>query len=288
MSNILISIKKFITNKNVVTVLGVIVILGLLYWGYNSTIEKETQPTKICVATQTIQPRTLITDDMIDCKKTVPKEFVKDSNYVQYSKDIVGKYTAVNTVVPEGSPFYGEYLINKEDLPDSAFVEVPEGQRPYALSVTTASTYGNSIFPGNVIDVYMKAVDENGQVMVGRLLQDVKVLAVKDSSGNNVFEDTAANRTPSTLTFGVTEEIYILLKKAEYLKSQGVELFPAPRGGSVSTDNAIAVDRAELVSYIESKSVTFSDNTTDENTEGVIIPGEGVTITPDGSTNIQY
>ena len=66
------------------------------------------------------------------------------------------------------------------------------------MSVTTANTYGNSIFPGNVIDVYMKATDENGQVMVGRFLEKVQVLAVKDSAGNHVFENTSANRTPAT------------------------------------------------------------------------------------------
>lgn len=274
MNNILISIKKFITNKNVVTVLGVIIILGLLYWGYNSMIEKETKPTKVPVATQTIQPRTKITEEMITFI-TVPEASVS-SNVKKDSKFIIGLYTDVNTVIPAGSMFYTDVLIEESELPDSSFVEVPEGQRPYALSVTTASTYGNSIFPGNVIDVYMKAVDENGQIMVGRLLQDVKVLAVKDSSGNNVFEDTTANRTPATLTFGVTEDIYILLKKAEYLKSQGVELFPAPRGGVVTTEGAISVDRAELVSYIESKSVTFSDNTTDTTTDA------------DESSNIEY
>ena len=56
---------------------------------------------------------------------------------------------------------------------------------------------------------------------------------------------------------------YRISYENEYLKSLGVELFPAPRGGTVSTENAITVDRAELVSYIESKSVTFSPNTTD-------------------------
>ncbi|MBE6149731.1 MAG: hypothetical protein E7170_03285 [Firmicutes bacterium] len=261
MNNILISIKKFITNKNVVTVIGVIAILGLLYWGYNSTIEKETKPMQVPVATTTIQPRTQITDDMITMI-TVPAASVSE-NVMTYKALIVGQYTDVNTVIPQGSMFYTDVIVDEKDLPDSAFVEVPEGQRPYALSVTVESTYGNSIFPGNVIDVFMKATDDNGQVMVGRLLQDVKVLAVKDSMGNNVFENTAESRTPATITFGVPEDIYVLLKKAEYLKSLGVELFPAPRGGNLSTDNAITVDRAELVSYIESKSVTFSPNTTD-------------------------
>lgn len=261
MNNILISLKKFITNKNVVTVLGVVIILALLYWGYSSTIKREVAPVRIPVATQTIQPRTKITDDMISFIN-VPSSTIT-SNVVRTSSSILGLYTAVNTVIPAGSMFYKDVLVKESELPDSAFVEVPEGQRPYALSVTTASTYGNSIFPGNMIDVFMKATDENGQVMVGRLLQDVKVLAVKDSSGNNVFEDTSANRTPSTLTFGVPEDVFILLKKAEYLKSLGVELFPAPRGGNPEIKDALTVDRAELVSYIESKSVTFSDNTTD-------------------------
>lgn len=261
MNNILISIKKFITNKNVITVIGVVAILGLLYWGYNSTIEKETKPMQVPVATMTIQPRTKITDDMITMI-TVPAASVSD-NVMKYKALIVGQYTDVNTVIPQGSMFYTDVIVDEKELPDSAFVEVPEGQRPYALSVTVESTYGNSIFPGNVIDVFMKATDDNGQVMVGRLLQDVKVLAVKDSMGNNVFENTAESRTPATITYGVPEDIYVLLKKAEYLKSLGVELFPAPRGGNLTTDNAITVDRAELVSYIESKSVTFSPNTTD-------------------------
>lgn len=260
MNNILISLKKFITNKNVITVIGVIVILILLYWGYNSTIEKQVKPVSIPVATQTIQPRTKITDEMITFIE-VPGAQVSE-NVIRTSDYIIGLYTDVNSVIPAGSMFYSDVLIEERELPDSAFVEVPEGQRPYALSVTTESTYGNSIFPGNVIDVFMKATDETGQIMVARLLQDVKILAVKDASGNNVFEDTSENRTPATLTFGVTEDMYILLKKAEYLNSLGVELFPAPRGGTVTTEGAITVDRQELVDYIESKSITLSDNTT--------------------------
>ena len=206
MNNIIVSLKKIITNKNTVTFVGVIVILGLLYWGYNSTIESQVQPVRIPVATETIQPRTLITDDLVTYIE-VPSISVS-SNVIRNSTLVVGKYTDINTVVPEGSMFYNDVLIDKEDLPDSAFTAVKDGERPYSLDVTVASTYGNSIFPGNKIDVYMKAVDENGLVMIGRLLAKVDVLAVKDSSGNNVFEDTSTERTPATLLFGVPEENY--------------------------------------------------------------------------------
>lgn len=260
MNNILVSLKKFITNKNTITVLGVIAILGLLYYGYNKTIETQTKPIKLCVASKTIQPRTAITDDLINCNVEVPKAFVSKSHYVQSSSKIIGMYSAINTVIPEGSPFYSEYLITKEQIPDNPFYLVPDNQRPYNMAVTTASTYGNSIFPGNVIDVYMKATDENGQVMVGRLLEKVEVLAVRDSQGNNVFEDTTANRTPATLLFGVPEEVYILLKKTEYLKSYGVEIFPVPYGGTAPEGN-LTVGREELVDYINSNTVTFFEET---------------------------
>ena len=262
MSNILVSLKRFITNKNTITVLGVIVILILLYYGYNKSIKDQTDPVYVPVATQTIQPRTKITDDMVTSIE-VPRKFlssIEDNKAVTVTRDIVGKYSAINSVIPMGSIFYADVLITEEQIPDNPFYQVPEGQRPYAMSVTTANTYGNSIFPGNVIDVYMKAVDENGQVMVGRFLEKVEVLAVKDNVGNNVFEDTTANRTPATLLFGVPEDVYILLKKAEYLKSYGVEVFPVPYGGK-APEGALTVGRQELVDYINSNTVNFYEET---------------------------
>lgn len=258
MNNILVSLKKFITNKNTITVLGVIAILGLLYYGYNKTIETQTKPVRIPVAKVTIQPRTKITDDMITYVE-MPSAYIS-SNVKRTSSAIIGMYSAINSVIPAGSAFYNDVLITKEQIPDNPFYQVPEGQRPYNMAVTTATTYGNSIFPGNVIDVYMKATDENGQVMVGKFLEKVEILAVRDSQGNNVFEDTTANRTPSTLLFGVPEDVYILLKKTEYLKSYGVEIFPVPYGGTAPEGN-LTVGREELVNYINSNTVTFFEET---------------------------
>ncbi len=274
MNNILVSLKRFITNKNTVTVLGVIAILALLYYGYSKTIESQVRPTRVPVASATIQPRTLITDDMINYIE-VPAAWIS-GNVIKNSNSIIGKYTAVNTVVPAGSMFYSDVLTTKENLPDSAFTAVKDGERPYALEVSTSSTYGNSIFPGNVIDIFMKATDENGKIMVGRLLAQVEVLAVKDSAGNNVFEDTSQTRTPATLLFGVPDDVYVLLKSAEYLKSEGVELFPVPYGGTSPIEGDLTVDREELVAFIESHTNLLapednnqnnSENTPNTNTE---------------------
>lgn len=272
MNNFIISVKRFFTNKNTVTILGVIVIVGLLYWGYNSKINQATSPVSVPVARQTIQPRTLITKDMIEYV-SVPSASVK-SDVLKTTSLIVGKYTNVNAVVPKGSMFYSSVLVKGEDLPDSAFVEVPDGQVPYNFAVNMNTTYGNSMYPGNYIDLYMKAKNEKGEIMVGKLIENVKILAVKDSSGKNVFENTSESRTPSYMIFGVSNEIHILLRKAVYLGSSAysIEVFPVPHGGAIETKpGETVVSTQYLKDFINAITVVIDEtkeNTQTENTEG--------------------
>lgn len=249
------SIMRFIKNKNTITILGVIVIVGLLYFAYTTTINTQVKPTRVPVATTTIQPRTLITDDMIEYIE-VPAA-VLNSDVVRASNAIVGKYTNYNTIIPAGSMFYRGVLVTADEMPDSAFVDVKEGDIPYQFSVNMETTYGNSIFPGNKIDIYMKAVNDQGQVMVGKLLENIEVLAVKDSSGNHVFENTAESRTPAYLIFGVSDEIHLLLRKAEYLYSYSVELFPVPHGGTVVAEGDTRVSTQYLKDFINANTVNL-------------------------------
>ncbi|MBR1376905.1 MAG: hypothetical protein IJ565_03730 [Bacilli bacterium] len=268
MNNILIGLKRFIGNKNIVTVIAVIIILGLLYWGYQSQINSSVNPVSVPVAKATIQPRTEITSDMISRIK-VPKIAVSE-DVITNTTNIIGKYTNINVTIPAGSMFYNGILVNKEALPDSVFTDVKEGDIPYQFAVNIETTYGNSIYPGNMIDIYMKAKDDNDQIMVGRLLENVEVLAVKDSQGKNVFEDVNDTKAPAFLLFGVPEKIHILLRKAVYLKGEGVELFPVPHGGMVPVQGDLQVDIAELENYIEARTVNLLDSDLDEATEETI------------------
>ena len=66
MENILASAQRIIRNKNFVTIAGIIIVLILLYWGYSTQINNAVQPVSVPVAASTIQPRTEITEDMVD------------------------------------------------------------------------------------------------------------------------------------------------------------------------------------------------------------------------------
>ncbi len=266
MDNITMTFKKFFKNKNVVTVIGLIAILILLYVGYSSQINKAVQPIEIPVATETIQPRTEITDDMVELVE-MPNVSVSD-NVIRTKSQIVGKYSNVNSVIPEGSMFYTDTVISKDELPDAAFTKVKSGEVVYNFPVDMESTYGNSIFPGNKIDIYMKVGDGSDEkIMIGKLIENVEVLAVKDSSGKAVFENTSEDRTPSMLIFGLKSKLYTILKKASYMDSLGVELYPVPHGGKVATTGTTEVSTQQLVDYIEAHSINIPEaetTTTDE------------------------
>ena len=114
------------------------------------------------------------------------------------------------------------------------------------MSVNTESTYGNSVYPGNYIDIYLKAVykvaegekvtADHNKIMLGKLMSNVKVLAVKDSSGQAVFSNLDEQRTPAMIVFAVPEEYYVLLKKAEFLRTYDSTLIPVPTNESLKDE----------------------------------------------------
>ena len=276
MNAILVKFQRILKNKNTVTIIGVLIAIGILYWGYNKQISSQVNPIRnIPVATETIQPRTKITSDMISYVDVAP--VVLSDNVLRHANDVLGKYSNYNTVIPQGSMFYTNTLVDESELPDSAFTQVADGEVVYNFPVNMESTYGNSIFPGNSIDIYMKATNDAGQIMVGKLVENVKVLAVKDSSGKHVFENSDEARTPSTIIFGVSPEINILLRKASYMSDQEVELFPVPHGGTTKEEGTTQVSTEYLKDFINANTVvinqsndtktnTNTNNNTDKNT----------------------
>ena len=271
MKNFSESAKRFFKNKNVVTILGIIIILVILYMAYTKQINDQVSPVIVPVAKETIQPRTEITSDMIEMVE-MPNSYVGDNVY-KSENAVKGMYSNVNTVIPAGSMFYKDTVITKDELPDAAFSKIKAGEIAYNFSVDMESTFGNSIFPGNKIDIYMKVGNGSDQkIMLGKLIENIEVLAVKDSSGKAVFENTSESRTPSMLIFGLPGEYYSLLKKASYMSSLGVELYPVPHGGTIDTKGTVQATTEELTSYINANSIDIPLTSNDTNATDELVP----------------
>lgn len=256
MNNLKASMKKFLGNKNTVTILGVILCLVILYIGYNYRINSKVELVAVPYAKQTIKPRTYITDDMIGTMN-VPKSFLV-GNYYTTTKSIVGKYSNYNTMIAKGSLFYTDLVVEEKDLPDSAFSEVPEGYTVINYPVTIASTYANSMAPGSHINIYYKSLNDDGEVMFGKFISNIEVLDVKDSSGRHVFENSDEARTPAYMLFAVPEETHLLLRKALYLTDYDVELLLIPNTATLSEDQKVTVSSLQIEEFINSKTAFVS------------------------------
>ena len=239
MNNMRTGFKKFLTNKNTVTVLGVILAVIVLYVGYNWRVKSATNPIQVPYAVKTISAGVEITEDMVDVTD-VPPSMLK-GDVIRDKQNVVGKYSMPDTVIPEGSLFYGRAVCEQEQLPSNIILKYPKGYVLYYMSVNMETTYSNSIYPGNYIDVYLRATLQNqdgsqGKVTYGKLLENVKVLAVRDSSGKNVFSNIDENSVPSQLIFAVPQEYYLLLKKAEFLGAFNTALLPVPTAESLKSN----------------------------------------------------
>lgn len=256
-------LQKFLKNKNTVTILGVLACLVILYAGYTMRINKKTALVEVYYANQTIQPKTLITAEMVS-KTSVPASFILGTYYKNYN-DIVGKYSNYNTMIASGSIFYTDLLVSEENLPDSMLYNINEGERLVSFKVNTESTYGNSIMPGNLVDVYVKLVNDNNKVVYGELLEKVEVLAVKDSSGKNVFETTEEIRVPSNIYFALPEAKYLLYSSLNYVEDYyskyEIEIVLVPNTVKYQDTDPMATEVSSdyFYDFVTSKIATIDD-----------------------------
>lgn len=262
MGNLLTPFKKFLSNKNTVTIIGVLLGIVVLYIGYTWRVNQSISPKRVPYATQTLISGQEITEEMIGYTE-IPGDTLKNmTNIVTDVNNIRTKLVSYDSKIPQNGFFFAENLIAPEDMPDSVFSKIKDGYTIFALNVDNDSTYGNSIFPDDTIDLYMTAKDENGLLIFGRFIKSIQVLAVKDSDGNNVFSNSADTKEPAVLLFAVPEDLFLLLSKANKLDE--IEINPVPRNSSYSKNPAATeVESDYLKDFVITKTVTIPNECTD-------------------------
>ena len=249
--------KKYINNKNIVSVLLLVVLIGILFFFYTRRVNDKINPITVPYAKIQIASGIQITDKMVGTTQ-IPPAMLTDDVYRAVS-DVVGKYSNADTIIPRGSLFFDRNVVEKEELPANIILDLKEGYVLYNLAVDTKKAYGNSIYPGNYIDIYLKArtkeiagvTTDQKRVLLDRLLKNVKVIAVKDDKGKPVFKDLDENREPAMVIFALPEDYYKMLKKAEFLRTYDSELIPVPTNESLKDEpGELAIGSKTLESWI--------------------------------------
>lgn len=259
-----LKVKKFLKNKNTVTFLCVILIVLVLVVGYTWRVNSQVEPVMVPYAKQTIQPKQKITQEMIGYRKVARASLEGEQNPIFDVDDLVkNKYANYNTIIPQGSLFYGPAVANKEELPDYAVMDIPEGYTLYYLTVTMKTSYMNSMMPESFIDLYVSAKYDTSTAVVGKLYENIQLIAVKTADGKDVFENSEETRVPNVLIFAVPTEYYITLKQLEAINTYGLapqkmEVTPVPSNKNyVDSESGEKIEPTltseDLVKYIKDR-----------------------------------
>ncbi len=248
-------VKNLIGNKNTVTLLGILACIATLIVGYNLRVKAAIDPVNVPYAKQNIPTRTLITANMVG-KIKISKTYTKNAkNLVLDERNVVSKYVSYRTSIPKNSLFYKDQLIEAEDMPDNAFSNIEDGYTIFSLDVDGKATFYNSIRAGDYIDLYLRAKDkdDDGKYIYAKFIESIRVLAVKDSKGNNIIKNRMENGKPAELLFAVPDDMYLLLMKSQYI-DMNVDIEPVLRNEQYTKDaNETAIKSEELQNLILDK-----------------------------------
>ena len=242
---------KALQNKTVVTVLAGIICVVILAVSYTSRVNKKISAIPVPVASMDINAREQITKEKITTVKVAASALTK--NVYTNQQDIENKYVNFNTKIPEGSFFYANAVVDWSVMPDSAWSEISDNNTIVSIPVNNKSTYGNSIYPGDKIDIYYRTNDGE-LVVIGKLIEGITVLAVKDNQGYHINQKSATQKDAVALIFSVPEEQHLLLRKAMQLGNATQNIIPVPRNVAYSqSDVETTISSEYLRGLIESR-----------------------------------
>lgn len=259
--NVMEKIKKLLLNRNTVTILGVLAGVIALWFAYSITLDKAVKPTRVPVALKDIPAGSIITKDDIEYVD-INRDVLKKASIITSSSQLINYYVNNNTSVTKGSMFYTSQVVKKDELIDRDLEIIPENYKIYWLSVDNTTTYANSIYPGDKIDLWLLTKVENNYVYEP-FITNIEVLSVKDSKGQNVF-DVNSGRTPAVLAFAVPNDIFVYLSKVGFLS--GMSLYPVPiNKNNADKDATTEISNKELQTLIDSKSIITNPDNTENN-----------------------
>ena len=117
MGNITMGFKKFLQNRNTVTIVGVIIAIFILYFAYNMRIKSAINPVTVPYAKDQIKAGTQIKQSMIDTMQVPPS--MLEGDVILNIGDIVDKYANVDTLIVVPNDKLLEIVDRRTTMPEA-------------------------------------------------------------------------------------------------------------------------------------------------------------------------
>ncbi len=254
MNSFITKVKRFLGNKNTVTIICIVAGFAILYIGYNWRVNEAINPTMVPYAKVKLEARHVITPDDIGFMNVNSDVIRRATNIISSSNDLVGKEVTYGNTIPAGSLFYKEDVTTPSLSPDYVLSDIPDGSTAFSLSVDETTTYGNYIEIGSYIDLWFEGEDDYNRIIYNNFVKSIQVLDVRDSKGVSLAN--TKSESPAELLFAVPDELYSLLVKANEIG----DLVPVPRNKTYTAEpGETEVTNTYIQNFILSKTATIPD-----------------------------
>ncbi len=245
---------KLFHNKSIVTIISLVACFAILIFAYRYRVNTAINAVDVPIATKKLEAREEITEESFTTVKVAQSMIT--NNIITNKKDLIGKYVNYNTFIPEGAMFYASAVVTWDKMPDSAWADIQEGYTIFSLKVNADSTFGNSIYPGDKIDLYYQntlrstSSSKEGNWFIGPLIEGIEVLAVKDENGAHIFKKSSEQKNAAALIFAVPDDMFSIIKRASYIS--GGSIIPVPRNANYNAETTLGNEK--ILSFINTNS----------------------------------
>lgn len=218
------------------------VLIALLFVGGSEIMYRmRIDLVEVVVAASPIPPRTKIEASMLKTIK-VPKTALPKEIYVE-ANQVVGLYTDIATSLVPDAYFFKPILFHDYELPDEPQQMLKEGQVAFSINADLLKTSGNTLIAGQYVDVYGSLYRSNQEPIVDKVVENVRIVAIKDAKGNDVVIRNSS-QTPKVIILAIDDQVITTLKKV--VKLGALDVYPVAKKHE-TLDESIIVEHSQIL-----------------------------------------
>lgn len=198
-------------KKTIISCTGLILLAISNVFLFKTALEKSIDLVEVYVASSNIAPRIQITEEMIETI-SIPSAYL-NFNTILNKEEIIGKWTEIQGMIPQGSLFYKTMLYDEEELPDMPSLLLKEDQVVYSMTTDLVSCAGNSLIPNQKVDIYCTIELQRNKPIVDLLIKNVRILSLKDRNGIDM-DNEKSQSVPYVITVALDKDQISILSSA--------------------------------------------------------------------------
>ena len=252
-----------LSNKNTITILIVLIGVVAIYFVYDNQVKSTTDTIMVYYVKDNVPANTQLKEEQLDkvsVNKSLTKTYKGLITNLSQIMDGDGKYYYVNYdhALSAGQLLSKNDLIAASEKPANKMYGFDEGKKPFEINVDLNLTQGNSIAPGNSVDLWIQGgnLEDEETIIFNKFIENLEVIDVVD----NNWLTTAGkdSQEPKFLITAVDEEIWLLLNKAERLQGYSFKLIPVVRDKAYDPETPTTVVSEGIKNIIEANTSYMS------------------------------